>query len=160
MKEVKAGTQAEIKEDAVYRLAPTACSTCFLKQPAQVVPPTVKWALPHQWSVKKMYHRPIWWCIFSQLKFLFPNNSGLCQDDKSKKTNKQTYKQPPSPSQPTKHGMRKWPFAFLVSAAHSCLNPFLPSLILYNYTSLSLPSPPRSPQNVSAQTLSLVSKTK
>lgn len=75
----------------LFSLAPLDCFllhtriTCLR---VGVVPLTAIWALLHQSLIKKMFHslvyRPIWGGTFSQLRPLFPDNSSLCQVDKTK----------------------------------------------------------------------------
>ena len=68
-----------------------ACSNCFPFNcqddyiSSGVVPATVSWALPHQSSIKNIYHRlayrPVWWEHFLPRGSLLSMNFSFCQVD-------------------------------------------------------------------------------
>lgn len=67
------------------------CSACFLIQPRTtylgMAPPTVGWALSCQCLTRKLPHklaqRPTWWKRVFKWGFLFPDDPGLYQVDKT-----------------------------------------------------------------------------
>lgn len=123
-REVRAGTQdrhleAGAEGHGQVRLPDLflmACSACFLIQfktscPG-VAPSTVEWILPHQSFHHEIDLQKYLWAslleAFSQMKFFFPVNPGLCEVDKKQNGKKKKKKHVSSfPTQLQKGGRTK-----------------------------------------------------
>lgn len=89
LKEAKAGIES-VEEHSLLVCSPRLVqASLFYNTCPGTAPPTIRWACPHQLLIKKIaYTTGNLMETLSQLKFIFPDNCSLYQDDKKKERKK------------------------------------------------------------------------